>query len=74
MLMQDVFVKSVGVSVHLSLPLERVGAEGARVLGLQAAVFASQHVEGQAKLGREKHFTLKMKKIGFISLRCEREL
>ena len=54
-------MQPVSVPVHLALALERVGAEWTRVLGLQAAVLASQHVKGQAKLSREKDFTLKMK-------------
>ena len=45
-LRKQIFVKAIGVPVHLAFALERVRAERARVLRLQAAVLAPQHVEG----------------------------
>ena len=59
MLWKQIFVKAIGVTVHLAFALERVRAERAGVLRLQAAVLAPQHVESQAQLGWEKDFALK---------------
>jgi hypothetical protein len=58
-------MKAIGMPVHLAFTLERVRAERARVLRLQAAVLATQHVEGKAQLSRKKDLALEYKFLHF---------